>query len=71
VGSAKEILILTDFISEVSGWTLSFLVAFLMYVVGEAMQVRPNMASSSDIYQDFESAPRHLDIPDKRHILGY
>jgi hypothetical protein len=42
-----------------------------LYVVGDAMQARPNMASSTDINQDFDSAPRRLEIPDKRQVLVY
>jgi hypothetical protein len=42
-----------------------------LYVVGGAMQARPNMASSSDINQDFDSAQRRLEIPEKRQVLVY
>ena len=35
------------------------------------MLARPNIASSSDINQDFDSPPRRLEIPDKRQVLVY
>jgi len=71
VGSAKGILFLADLIPEINGCTLIFLAAFFVCVVGDAMQARPNMASSSDINQDFDSAPRRLETPEKRQDLVY
>lgn len=40
-----------------------------LYVAGVALQARPNMASSSDINQDFDSAPHRLEIPNKGQVL--
>jgi hypothetical protein len=64
VGSAKGILFLTDLIFEVKGWTLMLCTAFLRTSMLWDILCRPDQTWPPLLtYQDFDSAPRRLEIP--------